>query len=66
MNQNHDDSMETLSSYLKIALGQIKKAQTLYNEKIIHEQDIRSLSYQILSELIMEQIQNENSPLTTR
>jgi hypothetical protein len=56
---------ESLVSYLELALKQVKKAQTEYNEKLT-QYDIRSLSYQILKELIMEQISNENSNTTAR
>lgn len=64
MNQNQNEN-ETLTSYLTIALGQVKRAQKAYEEKTI-EPDIRSLSYQILKELIMEQLQNENSNPSAR
>jgi len=62
MNKNRSEN-ESLQSYLELALGQLDRAQRQYTEKLTNY-DVRSLSYQILKELIMEQIQNENSNTT--
>jgi hypothetical protein len=62
MNQNEHES---LKSYLSIAYSQVLKAQKEYQSKIT-QFDVRSLSYQILRALIMEQNQNEISGTTTR
>jgi len=62
MTQNKNES---LKSYLALAYGQIVKSQKEYKAKTT-QFDIRSLSYQILRELILEQNQNENSNTTTR
>ena len=62
MKQNENNP---LKSYLSIAYGQLLKYQKNYEIKI-NQYDIRSLSYHILKELILEQVQNENSHTTTR
>jgi hypothetical protein len=62
MDQNKQDSLQ---SYLSIAYSQVVKAQREYQSKI-KQHDVRSVSYQIIKELIMEQNQNEISTTTTR
>lgn len=58
---NHKDSPLNLEGYLKIALGQIQKQSQNYSST----QNARTYSYQILIELIKEQIANETMSTTT-
>lgn len=52
---NHKDSPLNLEGYLKIALGQVQKQSQSFSST----QNARTYSYQILIELIKEQIKNE-------
>lgn len=58
---NHKDSPLNLEGYLKIALGQIQKQSQNFSST----PNARTYSYQILIELIKEQITNENMSSTT-
>lgn len=53
-----------LESYLSIALGQVKKASNQHQER--SPRNMRTISYNILIELIKEQIQNENLHYSAR